>query len=379
MSEGDISAVLASHEFNTADGKDVSLIHVSGDIFAIAYRGQLDDGYICTFSIDASGSPISANIDHFEFDTDTGMYPDIIHVSGDVFAIAYRGASNYGTVKTLTIDSSGNIGAAAIDTLVFDSVLVEFPTIIHIFGDIYAIVYKGSLNKGRVVTVDIDISGNIGAAFIDDFYFDGTYCRDPDIVHISGDIYAIAYEGVDSDGFVCTVDIDTSGNIVSACVDTLEFDTGNCYIPSLLLITGNIYAVAYQASSNKCNCATFTIDAAGNIGAATIDSFEFESVDGYSPKMIHVSGEVYAVSYRGVGGDGWTVTFSIDSSGNISASVIDSLEFDTANCNMPDMIHVSGDVYAIAYQGVDDDGWLKTIGIETVIPTAAIHELLMGI
>jgi hypothetical protein len=379
MTEGDISVVIDTLEFNGVNGEDCSLLHVTGDIYAIAYRGPDNDGFVCTVDIDTSGNIGAAVIDSLEFDPLNGYYPDLIHVAGEVYAIAYRGADNYGNVCTFTIDNSGNIGASTIDSLVFDSTLVEFPSFIHIYSDICAIAYKGSLSRGRVVTVDIDSSGNIGAAIIDSLYFDGTNCSDPDIVHVNGDIYAIAYCGTDNDGFVCTVDIDNSGNIGSSTVDSLEFDNQNCNTPSLLHVTGDIYAIAYNGFDSDGFVCTVDIDNSGNIGAAIIDSFEFDTLNGYSPIMIHVSNQVYAVSYRGDLGDGWTVTFSIDAAGNISASTIDSLEFDTADCNMPDMIHIAGDVYAIAYEGDGDDGWIKTIGIETIIASGSKHFLIMGI
>ncbi|MBW2602189.1 MAG: hypothetical protein JRD47_09775, partial [Deltaproteobacteria bacterium] len=44
-------------------------------------------------------------------------------------------------------------------------------------------------------------------------------------------------------------------------------------------------------------------------------------------------------------------------------TVIDTLEFDTSSGYEPDIIHVDGNVYAIAYRGPSDDGYLKTVEI----------------
>ena len=62
---------------------------------------------------------------------------------------------------------------------------------------------------------------------------------------------------------------------------------------------------------------------------------------------------MYAIAYRGSGSDGFVRTITIDSSGNVSNSVTDTLEFDTSAGDTPDIVHVSGDYYAIAYQGHD--------------------------
>ena len=43
-----------------------------------------------------------------------------------------------------------------------------------------------------------------------------------------------------------------------------------------------------------------------------------------------------------------------------------SLEYDPVGGRYQSMVHVSGNVYAIAYLGPGNDGWLKTVDIETV-------------
>ena len=44
--------------------------------------------------------------------------------------------------------------------------------------------------------------------------------------------------------------------------------------------------------------------------------------------------------------------------------MVDTLEFDTANV-VPNIIHISEDVYAITYTGDGNDGYLKTVEIAT--------------
>ena len=84
---GDIvDTVIDMLEYNTSRGSEPDIIHISGDIFAIAHRGAGGDGFIKTLSVDATGDIASSVIDTFEFDTSTGIDPDIIHVSGDVLA-----------------------------------------------------------------------------------------------------------------------------------------------------------------------------------------------------------------------------------------------------------------------------------------------------
>ena len=73
---------------------------------------------------------------------------------------------------------------------------------------------------------------------------------------------------------------------------------------------------------------------------------------------------MYAIAYAGNGDDGFLKTVTIATDGQITDPLIDTLEFDTSKGKTPNIIPISG-VYAIAYAGDGDDGFLKTIEITT--------------
>ena len=380
MAEGDIGAVIDSLEFDTVDGTAPDIIHVSGDVYAIAYEGVEADGWLVTVEIAANGQIGAAVIDSLEFDTVDGRQPKIIHVSGDVYAIAYSGPDGDGFVVTVDIAANGQIGAAVIDSLEFDTVDGRLPKIIHVSGDVYAIAYTGAGTDGWLVTVDIAANGQIGAAVIDSLEFDIGAASSPRIIHVSGDVYAIAYANQSIYGVVITVEIAVDGQIGAAVIDTLQFDTTRGTTTEIIHVSGDVYAIAYSGPDGDGFVVTVDIAANGQIGAAVIDSLEFDTVDGRQPKIIHVSGDVYAIAYSGPDGDGFVVTVDIAANGQIGAAVIDSLEFDTVDGRLPKIIHVSGDVYAIAYTGAGTDGWLVTVDIETLpVGGPPKHLLMMGV
>jgi len=118
-----------------------------------------------------------------------------------------------------------------IDSFVFRATGAWEPVIINIDGDIYAIVYRDVDTDGWIATIDISAAGDIGAARIDHFEFEPADCINPSIIHISGDIYAIAYNGPGNDGFIITISIDSAGNIGAAVIDSLEYCTSNVVRP----------------------------------------------------------------------------------------------------------------------------------------------------
>jgi hypothetical protein len=365
ISAGDISDTpIGTLEFDTANGYEPCIIHVSGNVYVIAYRGSGSDGFLKTVSIDAGGQIGSSAIDTLEYDTSNGYEPSIIHVSGNVYAIVYRGSGSEGFLKTISIDAGGQIGSSAIDTLEYDTSNGYEPSIINVSGNIYAIAYRGSGSDGFLKTISINAAGQIGSSPIDTLEYDTSNGYEPSIIHISGNVYAIVYRGSGSDGFLKTVSIDAGGQIGSSAIDTLEYDTSSGYEPSIIHVSGNVYAIVYRGSGSDGFLKTISIDDSGQIGSSAIDTLEYDTSSGYEPSIIHVSGNVYAIAYRGSGSDGFLKTISIDDSGQIGSSVIDTLEYDTSNGYEPSIINVSGDIYAIAYRGTADNGYLKTVSID---------------
>ncbi len=101
---------------------------------------------------------------------------------------------------------------------------------------------------------------------------------------------------------------------------------------------------------------TVSIATNGDIGNTVIDTLEYDTADGYEPDIIQVSGNIYAIAYRGPSNDGFIKTVSIATNGDIGNTVIDTLEYDTADGYEPDIIQISGNIYAIAYRGPSNDG-----------------------
>ena len=89
MAEGDIGSVIDTALFDATKGGAPRVALVSATVVAIAYYGPDYDGWLKTMSIDSEGT-IGDVIDSLEFDGDYGVYCDLIHITGDIYAIAYR-------------------------------------------------------------------------------------------------------------------------------------------------------------------------------------------------------------------------------------------------------------------------------------------------
>jgi hypothetical protein len=367
-SSGDITdTVIDTLEFDAVKSKNPDIIHISGDVYAIAYAGDGDDGYLKTVEIAPSGDVTDTVIDTLEFDILKGKTPDIIPISGDVYAIAYAGNGDDGFLKTVEIATNGQITDTVIDTLEFDTVKGKTPHIVPVSGDVYAIAYAGNGDDGFLKTVEIATNGQITNTVIDTLEFATVLGRTPHIIPISGDVYAIAYEGEGNDGFLQTVEIATNGQITDTAIDTLEFDTLDGVSPNLIPISGDVYAIAYEGVLEDGFLKTVEIAASGNITDTVIDTLEFDTLQGMFPRIIKLPGDNnnYAIAYQGNGDDGFLKTVEIATNGQITDTVIDTLEFDTVQGKTPDIINLAGIVYARA--AIKTNGTVYTGSEESII------------
>ncbi len=346
-------------------GREPSIIHLDGDIYAIAYRGPDDDGWLKTVKVYSNGTIYKGIIDSYEFDTTFCYEPSIVRVNNDVYAIIYRGIDNDGIVKTIKIDNNGIISKPEIDYSEIGIFDCQLPDVIHISGDVYALAFRGFYNDGYLRTVEISNGGSINDTIIDSFKFQSGDVIDPMLIHISGDVFAIVYSNYESSswhGCLKTVNINSYGNITE--VDYLDFESTQGIRPDIVHVNGNVYAIAYRGPGNYGYIKTVTITNAGSISVTGMDTKQFYNSYCYYPDIIHVTGEIYAIAHTGNGWDGYLHTVKIDNTGAITTTGMDSLEFDTSYCAFSNIINVTEDIFAIAYMGPGSDGYVKTVKID---------------
>jgi hypothetical protein len=347
--------------FYTSTCFEPDMIQVSNNVCVIAYRGASNTGYLKTASIAANGDIGNSVISTLTLDT-TCYTPSIIQVTSGIYAIAYRGASNRGNIKTVSILANGTIGSSVISTLIFDTTTCYEPDIVQVASNIYAIAYRGASTRGYLKTVSITAGGVIGGSAISTLIFDTSACNIPNIKQVTSSIYAIAYNGPSNDGYLKTVSVSANGTIGGSAISTLIFDT-TCYEPDIVQVASNIFAIAYRGPSNDGYLKTESISANGTIGGSVISTLIFDTTTCYEPDIILATGNTYIIAYRNSSNLGYLKTVSIASNGTIAPAAIDTFNFETTNCVLPSILQMPGDIYAVAYRGPSNNGYLKTIGI----------------
>ncbi len=358
------AAVIDTLEFNTAEGRDPSISHVTGDVYVVGYRGGNTDGFLTTFTIDAAGN-ISAAIDTYEHNTSQGLDHQVVRIADGYVAVFYRGPGNDGFVETYQINGAGTIITPAIDSLEYDTASGIRPYVLNVGTDMYAVFYRGSGGDGFVGTLDIQSNGTIAASFTDTLEFDTANADYIFARHVSTTIYAMSYRGNGNDGFVATLDIQANGTIGGSTIDSYEYytaDARDSYITRVLNspFYTNIYALVYEEdASNDGFIQTFTITDTGTIAGTAIDSVEYDVIDGRWPVVLSDFDDQHVIIHRGNGNDGfadnWFIrnklydhrTPSVTPAASTSTGAVDSwTDFMTTETG-------SGTIY---YQLSDDDG-----------------------
>lgn len=366
------------------------IIHVESskndNIYAVVYHDNYS-GVVSTIQINTNGhiqniiQTFSLSIEHF-------LEPDIIHINGDVYAIAFGASENEvepkGHIVTIRIDDLGNI--MQLNTFDFDSYYGREPRIIHITGDTYAITFGGcglshTLSTGKLFTITIDSQGQIGNHTINELKFPQNYCSETDIIQITNDTYAIVYNGIDEkQEYIRTVKILPNGQIANGTfIDSYQFGLPSDWLePSIIHVSGDVFAVSNGADSNNQNrngfIQTVCIHSNGTIQHSIISSLSFPTPYSSETKIVSVGNEIYAIAYSG--GDsfeverGFLITVDIDTLGNISGSVDDLYEFTGYRGLEPSLMNLYGqtDQFIILYGAAitANNGFMCTVKIDEV-------------
>jgi hypothetical protein len=257
---------------------------------------------------------------------------------------------------------------------------IKFLTFFAIICSIgLAPINDASANEGTAITEVATLEHDLGLG------------QDNSLVQVDADTYALAYTGVDGDGFISTFDIAADGTTITE-VATLEHDTDNGTFNSLVQVDSDTYALAYAGTGQDGFISTFTISSSGVITAVRTQSLgnnlEHDTVHGRYNSLVQVDSDTYALAYTGddpdanFSGNGFISTFTISSSGAITAvktqSLGNNLEHDTVQGYFNSLVQVDSDTYALAYSGSDYDGFISTFDIAADGTITAVKTQSLG-
>ncbi len=332
--------VLSMHELGTFNCYEEASLLTSDSKFVATVFRTIDRGLIVkTVKVNSTSKTIDGSFSgtlwieqgnvSSKKPNNASYAPCIIPVNGNVYAIVYTQyldvpvSVRRGKICTIKIDNTGKI--SPIMNLTFDNTFcmntpMDFISVNKTNG-IYAIVYQLTNGTGRVTTVKI-LNNGVITGFPGTYRWEPTYMREPSMVCVSGNVYAIAYRDINNYGKLKTLRIFGDGTIPQAINDTYQFFSWSCYHPKIVQVNGNIFAITFSYAAANGYVYTVNISSTGFIVKSVIGSLVFVSTHGYQPYLIPVSERVYAIIYQSNSNFyGWITTIRIGENGDLTSSV----------------------------------------------------------
>jgi len=250
--------------FSDKEVLDYDIIKISNNHTALVYRNNTDNknpdiGMIKTLNFT---NPNFITVDStlkFDDKFNKNCYePDIVQVSKNIYAIAYVNANGAGVLITVEITPDGVIHQIN-DSYIFDSINVtNYPDIKLVSNNTYVITYSGTNGgnvKGLLATVEIADDGSITKKVYDKLVYESVSCKFPKIISMVDDIFVVAFEGKNQDGWVVLCKINENGSIDDNLLSQFKFNIaskpyqGNT--PDIIKLSDYFYAIVFNVGSQE--------------------------------------------------------------------------------------------------------------------------------
>ena len=242
--------------------------------------------------------------------------------------------------------------------LEFDTNSLQYHDICHVTGTIYATAYQGGGSKLTVTTLNITTEGIVSVL---DSY------QDPAIlfphwfrlIHLADNVICVLFED-NGQCLLRTFSVNPGtgaiANIDSATVDLSYRTTED---QAICHISGTIYGIVYLRGDFTGQLVTIDIADNGIIGAQA-DSWQCGG-DGSGEDFIHISGTTYAIITRTN-----LFTLTIAANGVITPAVIDTYTLTGANVEPHGrIVSIAGTKYAVVWRNsTATTGVLATLDIQ---------------
>ena len=263
------SQQVASLEHETEMGRHNSIVQVDSDTYTLAYSDENEKGWIATFTIASNGSSI-AEITSLKHNNNQGLYNSVVQVDSDTYLLAYTGPDNDGFISSFTIPSDGT-SITEIAQLEHQTSHAEYNSLVQVDSDTYALAYSGPDDDGFITTFTVASDGSsiTEIATIEHNNSDASFNS---LIQVDSDTYVLAYSGTGEDGFIATFTISSNGTTITE-VDEIEHDTEKGRYNSVVQVDSDTYALAYAGLNSDGFIKTFNVQSDGTL-PVELTSFE---------------------------------------------------------------------------------------------------------
>ena len=379
MAYGDITGVIATHEFDAAHGIEPSIQHILETLNCMAYQCVDDDGLAKSIIITGAGAISEPASNTLEFETNYLTKLSTCLRPTHVFCIAYDDGTNGIQLEAILVAPAGTLSQHTNHRSLVSAGAHTHYHVIHIADNILAIVMKGPAGWGRMYTWGVSAVGEVAAAQTAYFTFNSAWIEAVRIAHVGGNVYVISFQdGNTGDGYARSINITPAGAISFTAFGAVLINP-HADEMTLAKIADGLFVTVQADAANKGIASVFEISGAGNITVPTNNTYEFDAGPIAWPSIVKVTNNIFAVAYTGSGSDGELRTIRCDVASAATWTPIGTLKYDATSALANSIKHVAGNVYVVVYHQTGDPGQMATIGINTPSLARPHHEMMMKI
>jgi len=231
----------------------------------------------------------------------------------------------------------------------------------------WSVVSTVKIKSGDTFILD-PTYGIMPAAVTSSYTYDAQEGLYPDAIRLGTSQYCAVVStgdtGTEYDGYLRILKVwSNNGTIQQGLVDSWEYDSSDGYYSEIEWIYGDIYAIAYNdtvAGVKYITVVTVSIDdATGLITKSIIDTQRFTYGSGNSViQLMRFNGNVFCILYY-ISSYTYLETFTINDDGTIDNAILDTQTIDA--CSDPHMAIVDSDTIVVVHcDVVGSDGYMST-------------------
>ena len=341
---------------------DMAVTNISETTFAFFYSGDGSDGLFETMEIQGNGSITDTSKELYEYDITAGSDQEIYYFDG-IYYLAYQGEGGDGYVSTFGFNERAYAADAKGENWEFTANNdVKDPRIEHMRNNLFVVLHESPNEQVKLSSFQVQDNASIGSLLDEDTLTGGTYNSESKMVFkVSDEVVVTEFTRMSgSDGWLQTHQVLDNGTINQ--IDSLDIgdSLANAQI-DYVQVEGDIYAIAYSGDGTDGFVKTLEIQKNGSVGSTFINSYEFDITISNANTISHIIDNYYGVFYRDTNLDGWVKTLEILDNGTITQSTIASYEFDMEEAENIDSVKLSDKHVAIVYHDEANDGQLMTL------------------
>jgi len=340
----------------TTDAESIRLVKVETILTNTAALGQ-DKAFITQAYIRSNIAKAITTETPFEHDIAMGQTPALVQIDPAHYLCAYHGASQKGYASVLTVDPADWTVSKGME-FVYKINHGTNPALAKVDDTHYLCVYAGASLDGWAVVLVVD-PADWSLSKETDFEYNTTQGKTPAVAQIDPTHYLCVYTGPDDDGWAVVLTVNT-GTWTISDETAFEFDTSRGNTPALAKIDDTHYLCAYRGSYSDGWATVLTVDT-GNWTITKQTPFEFDSSNCQTPELARIDNTHYLCAYSGPGDDGYAVVLMVNT-GTWTISKGASHEYDpTGYAQGQALALIDGQSYLCVYSGHTDpwaqDGW----------------------